>query len=501
MWNKTSLNQGTFFRNIPMIKKINLSFLLLFFVFFLSGCGIFDSLDADMNKAIKKKDPKLCLKMTEDVSRKERCLSAVAEAKEDVSVCDMIEAEKEKDFCVSKVAIVKGDAGICESITNDSKKGICYNTIAKSSSNENLCEKIPSERTQGDCYKDIAIEKNDEAICDKIKDTFNGPHCYIAIAKSKNDASICEKIEGNASNIAGCYEGLATQNEDESLCDKIKEDRYRDGCLDALASRKVDISICKKIAVERKKTACVERLASLEDQTEEEESSASSGQEDEDQEGECKFDSDCDAICEDGVYWKMGCNARTDSCEKTFETDCFAERTSVGSFTFAKSCTTDGCVDNKEKVAAFRDDLSADALKFHNLMQEVERARVQAHNNCLSALSDVTNKFIIDSAITFAGVAGLRSNLSYQSQAQFSKYVQPSGSAVESLATAQVTGPVQGLLDKLGSMAIDDGKPKMKVEDYIDLNCNAAKDLSVEHARLAQERDIIIELAKPMKGW
>ncbi len=219
------------------------------------------------------------------------------------------------------------------------------------------------------------------------------------------------------------------------------------------------------------------------------------------EEGECKYDSDCDAICEDGVYWKMGCNARTDSCEKTFETDCFAERTSVGSFTFAKSCTTDGCVDNKEKVAAFRDSLSADALKFHNLMQEVERARVQAHNNCLSALSDVTNKFIIDSAITFAGVAGLRSDLSYQSQAQFSKFVQPSGSAVESLATAQVTGPVQGLLDKLGSMAMDDGKPKMKVEDYIDLNCNAAKDLATEHARLAQERDIIIELAKPMKGW
>jgi hypothetical protein len=50
-------------------------------------------------------------------------------------------------------------------------------------------------------------------------------------------------------------------------------------------------------------------------------------------------------------------------------------------------------------------------------------------------------------------------------------------------------------------MALDDGQPKMKVEDYIDLNCNAAKDLAAEHARLAQERDIIIELAKPMKGW
>jgi len=501
MRSKASSGQGASIKVSLLIKKINLSFLLLFFVFFLSGCGIFDFMDAEMNKAVEKKDPKLCLKMTEDAERRERCLTSVAEAKEDKDVCDLIEAENEKDFCLSKVAIVKGDAGICESITGDSKKGVCYNTIAKSSSDETLCEKIPSERTQGDCYNNIAIEKNDESICDKIKDTFNGSHCYITIAKNKNDASICEKIEGRVSGIADCYEVLATQNEDESICERIKEDRYRDDCFAVLASKKVDLSICEKIVVERKKNACVERLASLEDQTEEEDLLASSGQEDEEQEGECKFDSDCDAICEDSVYWKMGCNARTNSCEKTFETDCFAERTSVGLFTFAKSCTTNGCIDDKGKVAKFRDNLSADALKFHNLMQEVERARVQAHNNCLSALSDVTNKFIIDSAITFAGVAGLRSNLSYQSQAQFSKFVQPSGSAVESLATAQVTGPVQGLLDKLGSMAIDDGKPKMKVEDYIDLNCNAAKDLATEHARLAQERDIIIELAKPMKGW
>jgi hypothetical protein len=101
----------------------------------------------------------------------------------------------------------------------------------------------------------------------------------------------------------------------------------------------------------------------------------------------------------------MGCNARSNTCEKTFETDCIAERTTVGSFEFAKLCTLDGCADDTARIAAFRNDLSADALKFQNLMQEVDKARVAAHNNCLSALSDVTNKFIIDSAMTFAGVA------------------------------------------------------------------------------------------------
>ena len=72
------------------MKKINLSFFLLFLVFFLSGCGILDFMDSDMNKAIQKKNPKLCLKMTEDAARKERCLTAVAEAKEDLCIDNVI---------------------------------------------------------------------------------------------------------------------------------------------------------------------------------------------------------------------------------------------------------------------------------------------------------------------------------------------------------------------------------------------------------------------------
>lgn len=318
-----------------------------------------------------------------------------------------------------------------------------------------------------------------------------------------------------------CIQDAAIRGSNADRCAQIKAEDFteiqwpapRDKCYLLIAEKTGDDSVCKNIvwglisysqeecykAAEKTKAEMDEKQR--ENLEQEEEQNENNDEKDEEGKGECKYDSDCDAICEDSVYRKMGCNARTNTCEKTFDTDCIAQRTVVGSFSFAQICTEEGCVDDKDKVAAFRNNLSADALKFQNLMQEVERARVQAHNNCLSALSDVTNKFIIDSALTFAGVAGLRSNLSYQSTAQFSKYVQPSGSAVESIANAQVTGPVQQLLDKLGSMASDDGKPKMKVEDYIDLNCNAAKDLAAEHARLANERDIIIDLAKPLKGW
>lgn len=339
---------------------------------------------------------------------------------------------------------------------------------------------------------------------------------------SKNIARVekfgCRFIEGKDRDH--CIQDAAIRGSDADRCDQILAADFtemqwpapRDKCYLLIAEKTGDSSVCKNIvwglisySQEECYAAAEKTKAEMDEEQREKLEQEEEQNEDEDErdgeEGECKYDSDCDAICEDNVYRKMWCNPRTNTCEKTFDTDCIAERTSIWSFTFAKQCTLEGCVDDKERIAAFRDSLSADALKFQNLMQEVERARVQAHDNCLSALSDVTNKFIIDSAIMFAGVAGLRSNMSYQSSAQFSKYVQPSGSSVESLATAQVTWPVQNLLDTLGSMAIDDGKPKMKVEDYIDLNCNAAKDLAVEHARLAQERDTLIELAKPMKGW
>jgi len=61
----------------------------------------------------------------------------------------------------------------------------------------------------------------------------------------------------------------------------------------------------------------------------EEETGAEVEEEKELAEGECKYDSDCAAICEGNTMWKMGCNAQNNSCEKTFDTDCI---TNMGTF-------------------------------------------------------------------------------------------------------------------------------------------------------------------------
>lgn len=296
--------------------------------------------------------------------------------------------------------------------------------------------------------------------------------CYQAIAIETNNAEYCEKMGGYKAWGNDISKGSSYSKKDcLSLIDPIDdEDNFKDN-----------------------------------DEEEYNNENEYSEEYKEEEKGECKYDDDCESICEDNVYWKMGCNARTNTCEKTFDTNCSNETTQIGVFSFPKLCSIEAsCIDDKKEIIGMKSALSSEAMQWHNLMQNIERARRQALDNCIDALSDVTNKFIIDSAITFSSITGLRMNTSYQSMTEFNKYIQASGGTVTSLANAQVTGPVQQLLDTLGGIAakdVLDEKPKMKVEEYIDLHCNAAKTLKTEYDRLSTERDNVIELEKAFKGW
>ena len=358
------------------------------------------------------------------------------------------------------------------------------------------CEWFEDSHTESHCYQKIGIYTNSPEICEDAEYGGTRTKCYILLAQRQGDGSYCESIGDNEMGPQyakeQCYQAVAIETGDSSYCDKMGS--YKSYGNEFSGGSGFSKEECLSLAGTGANEEDEEDIDEDEDEDEEDT-----------EEGECKYDSDCDSICEGNTYWKMGCNARTNMCEKTFDTNCLDEETLIGEFTFPKLCDLSAqCIDDTSTIKAIKSTLTGDANSFQTLMQNVETARKQSLNNCLSALSDVTNKFIIDSAITFSGLAGLRVNTSYQSMANFSKYVQPSGSTVASLATAQVTGPVQGLLDKLGSIAIADvtgDAPKMPVEQYIDLHCNASKTLATEHARLAVERDKLIGLAKPFHGW
>jgi hypothetical protein len=126
---------------------------------------------------------------------------------------------------------------------------------------------------------------------------------------------------------------------------------------------------------------------------------------DTEEDGECKYDSDCDPICEGDIAWKMGCNARKNICEKTFDTDCSSDVETFGGLDFSKVCSEGVCDRNEEMITTTRENLLrekkiwSDTLKETNSVRlELSQAMLDANKNCLNGLADMTNLAIIEFA-------------------------------------------------------------------------------------------------------
>ena len=186
--------------------------------------------------------------------------------------------------------------------------------------------------------------------------------------------------------------------------------------------------------------------------------------------GQCRFDSDCTFACEGNVYWKYGCDAQTNSCVKTFDYDCSAQNTVVGEFSFQKICTYDGCKEDTTAIHAKKEELISQANKYTATMQETDALRTIASKNCRGALADVTNRLIIETAISMSSptstMVGLWSDTTKQ--------------AVETLSTANSN--------------------TMSAEEYISLNCNAVNSLTTDFNLISKKRDLVMTQAEQFSG-
>jgi len=132
----------------------------------------------------------------------------------------------------------------------------------------------------------------------------------------------------------------------------------------------------------------------------------------------CKYDSECDAVCEGDIRWKMGCNPRSGECERTFDTDCSVVVDEIAGFAFPQTCVVGECVRNEDDIAVQRAELvslqseiSANVKSLTAYRSDVNNQKLDANKKCLNALADVTNMFIIDSAMRLSGV--ISSGISY----------------------------------------------------------------------------------------
>ncbi len=128
-------------------------------------------------------------------------------------------------------------------------------------------------------------------------------------------------------------------------------------------------------------------------------------------EGECKYDSDCDNICEGDVMWKQGCNPRENECVKTFDTDCSADIEEFSDFKFPKICKSGECVRDQASINNQRNELETLQKEIINETKELNASRdglrdamLDANKNCLNGLADMTNVAIMEFATRVASV-------------------------------------------------------------------------------------------------
>jgi hypothetical protein len=213
------------------------------------------------------------------------------------------------------------------------------------------------------------------------------------------------------------------------------------------------------------------------------------GTEKEEEKGECKFDSDCDAICEGDIMWKMGCNPRENACEKTFDTDCSANQEEFGELSFSQLCQGGECVRNNEAIDAKKAELTSEQKKWSDQLKAINAGRddltwlmLDTHKDCINGIADMTNVVIMEFATRVSAVIA-------------------GGAPDAAGAAVDYVGEGLNRLFAYSDGEVPTGEEALKPHEYIKLNCDlynyfkselsgsdAGVDEAVENARKAKEQ-------------
>ncbi|MBN1275441.1 hypothetical protein JXA12_04085 [Candidatus Woesearchaeota archaeon] len=211
--------------------------------------------------------------------------------------------------------------------------------------------------------------------------------------------------------LSGCHIHWGGQTKQESATEKNKPSiclraSYPDVCLRGVALENNNPQACELMEDEYAKQSCLSMI-------DYDELDGDDGDQ-----GGCKYDSECPAICKGDVKWEQGCNPRKGECVDTFDTDCSAITDTIAGFDFPQTCIDGECVRNEAEIAAQRAELvslqqeiSDNVKQLNAYRQEVNAQKLDANKKCLNALADVTNMFIIDSALRMGGI--INSGINY----------------------------------------------------------------------------------------
>jgi hypothetical protein len=199
-------------------------------------------------------DESLCDDRMSDAGDQYTCLTWVARAKKDVSICDAIDNTNYKNPCIQEVASARKEVSLCNGIESNSSRDDCIEAVAVSIPDASLCNKLGSslDYWKHQCIMKVAMVKQDIALCDEIPvDPGNRmtETCVKNISEGKTDPSMCDSISNQDVRDFYCLTPVAVASKDESACSSITDKRHKNSCIAAAALAGKDVSMCQDIAI------------------------------------------------------------------------------------------------------------------------------------------------------------------------------------------------------------------------------------------------------------
>ncbi|MBU0979426.1 MAG: hypothetical protein KJ709_01350 [Nanoarchaeota archaeon] len=386
--------------------------------------------------------------------------------------------------------------------TSKDKKRIekCYSYVGRKQDDPTACA-AASGSYRDDCYEDVAVDLGREDLCDEIGSKNDKRSCFTDIAVNKEDPNICANLKAGEANICNkdysigagdfdscslvtsddesdeCYMHFAVADSNVELCADLNSKKNRDECHYGIALTNTNSQFCGSIEDETKRQQCHDTIEATEES-----------------EG-CKYDSDCDDICEGDVRWKQGCDPNTGICSKTFDYPCRDEVDNFNGAEFPKTCSDGACVRDQAEIDATKTELEAMKKEISDNVksllayrQEVTTLKLEANHKCLDGLSDVTNKFIIENAVKLgsiasSGVSFMKSGSSIVSSTTSIKYVGGKFSTVTKPSydfTTKFTSDAAGyfgdwtdkVVEKMYKLNQAPADAKPPIEDFIAFWCD-----------------------------
>ena len=178
------------------------------------------------------------------------CYAFIVEKTKNTKICEQLSSEIAKSYCYLAAADITGDLGYCQMIPKKSQKNDCYFNYATSTGKWQYCANITDEYGYKEdikqCYTIASIKAQDHKGCMNLGDP---NECLIGILKIEKDISICPKMFGSPY-IDWCYYFTVPElleGGHVSDCNAIPDKLVRYGCMIAFAEKESDTKICKGI--------------------------------------------------------------------------------------------------------------------------------------------------------------------------------------------------------------------------------------------------------------